>query len=619
MQAFWELAIVNILMGMGGALAVGRWRPAARPAERFVAGWLAGAALLIALTYAASGLGYASRLVPWSLWLAIWGLCLLRRPRDSAPSGKPALRSVRKWREWAGLGLALGLGAVVLLRDPWSHVAPASIDSCRFAVFLSAFLHRSEVFADYLIGIPVWIGQTRLFHHDVLELMCWGPPLLGLLAIPAAFAFYSRIFHRRVGWLSAVALAGSAGIVAIPAYSLIFVQFAALVPALPALLVYLPRALRPGCRAEWMLASAALLLLAFAGTYFALLVATGFGAWLVLNLGLGKIGRGAFLRGLLLLAIVPAWILFYYGVAVPRAQSREPARSFSVQVDAFIRSPAVHTDASSVESSVLRGFQVFASPKRLHLVRASRVQTLLFWLLAALAIPLLKRPASSRGLLGFLLLFSAFATITGMFDMPGYQGRHLYLMLLLGVPAASFFAVFRLIPLAIRLAARAGLSLRPAVAFRMGLGVVLLSCIPSVRHPPEIGGNVPVSPDLVVRRIPEDDWLVGLARTIPEDEPQTLVFVSLGPAAPLPGEHLRILNRVQGFSGLRFRRVLPAQLLRPRFSRKAPPRFAVLAPADWNSLGSSPVREWHHLCFGPPLFETGRMVCVPFTTVKRGI
>jgi hypothetical protein len=433
--------------------------------------------------------------------------------------------------------------------------------------------------------------------------------------IPAFFVFFTRAFGRKTGTLAAILLAGSFLFAPIAGYQILFPQFASIGLALPALLFAFPSAVRNGRRAGIAVSAAALLFLAFTATYFALLVAAGFSVWLILNLALRKTKWPAFLRGALLLAIVPLWISFHCGAAVPHAQPQKCGKPLPRQIEAFARNPSIPaTEQSPVEhlsknwehAPTLRGIGMFLAPKRLHLLRPTLVQSALFWLMALLALPLLKKPATSRGLLGFSMLFSAFATVTGMFDMPAYQGRHLFLLLLLGIPALSSFVVDPVIPFA----GRFGIPLRKQSLSRLVFGAALLTCIPTILHPPEAGRNIPVSPDLMIRQIPEDDLLIGLARSIPADQPQSLIFLARDNAPRRPGEILGTLNRTPAFSGLKFHRVEPARIAEFGVFRRYPPRFAALARADWDALAAQPVREWDGLPLGPPVFQTDRLVCV---------
>lgn len=608
MNALGSLAITHGSMALLWAWVAARRRWTRTPAEALVAGYLFGATLLIAVTHALGWFGSSSRLLAWLLWFAIWGGFLLWRRTPAQPPSE-----VRHGFAWQNLGLACLtlLGAGLLLADPWRHVSPASVTACHFVTHLSAFLHRAVLYGHYIVGLPVLLGQTRLDQNDALELMRWGPPLLAATGIPAFFVFFSRAFGRKTGALAAVLLAGSFWTGPIVGFQILFPQFASAGLALPALLFAFPRALRTGRRVETCIAAAALLLLAFTGTYFAILVAAAFSAWLLMILALRRTGAAGFIRGALLLAIVPLCIGFHYGVAAPRAEPQKAVRPFTAQIESFARNPAIPSPEQPAarppgQSPVLHGLKMFLAPKRLHLLRPTRAQTFGFWLLPLLALPLLKKPAASGGLLGFAMLFSTFATITGMFDMPGYQGRHLFLMLLLGIPVLSSFAVVTILRAAVRL----GISLRHETLFRLVLGAALLSSLPTIRHPPEAGKNIPVSPDLMIRQIPEDDLLIGLARTIPADQPQSLVFLARPDTPRLPGELLGVLNRTPGFSGLQFHRTEPARLAGFSVFRKYPPRFAALARADWDALGTGPVREWNGLVLGEPLFMTARLVCV---------
>ena len=616
MHALANLAVTHVSIALLGALVAARGRCARTPAEALVVGYLFGAALLIALTYALGWFGDSPRFLVWTLWFLVWGGGMLWMPRRPPHAG--ICRRGRA-RQTAAALLATLLGAGVLLVDPFRHPSPASVTAYHFVTHLASFLRASTVYGDYVLGLPILLGQTRLFANDALELMRWGPPLLAAAGIPALFVFTARIFGRRTGLLAAVLLAGSALYAPLAGYQILFPQFAPLGLALPALLASFPRTLRTGRRGDVAVSAAALLFLAFAGTYFALLVAAGFFAWLLVLLALRKTGAAAFLRGTLLLGIVPLWIAFHYGLALPHVQPQKSGRAYPDQIEAFARNPAIpaaerHAGAPLLQqagaSPTLRGLALFLAPKRLHLLRPSLAQTALFWLMVLLALPLLKHPATSRGLLGFALLFSAFATVTGMFDMPAYQGRHLFLMLLLSIPALSFFAVSRVLPLAENLSLRAGFPLRRNGLYRLGLGAALLTCLPTLLRPPEAGRTIPASPNLMIRQIPEDDLLIGLARSIPEDQPQSLIFLARENAPRLPGEIVATLNGTPGFSGLLIHRAAPADLTRFDVFTTHPPRFAALARADWDALPAQPARAWDGLPLGPTVFASERLVCV---------
>lgn len=616
MHALANLAVTHGSIALLGALAAGRGRCARSPAEALVVGYLFGATLLIAITYALGWFGGSPRGLVWALWFLAWGGWMLRKPRRSPPPAER--RRGFAWREIAALPLTL-LGAGLLLADPFLHPSPASVTAYHFVAHLASFLRGASVYGDYVLGLPILLEQTRLFENDALELMRWGPPLLAAASIPALFVFATRILGRRAGLLAAVLLAGSAPFAPLAGYQILFPQFAPIGLALPALLFAFPRALRAGRRGAGAVSATALLFLAFAGTYFALLVAAGFFAWLLATLALRKTGAAAFLRGTLLLAIVPLWIAFHYGLALPHAQPQKSGAAYSDQIDAFARNPAIPAAERRASAPLLqkagaaptlRGLALFLVPKRLHLLRPTLAQTAGFWGMALLALPLLKRPATSRGLLGFALLFSAFATVTGTFDMPAYQGRHLFLMLFLGIPALSFFAVSQAVPIAEVLSIRAGFPLRRTGLYRLVLGAALLSCLPTILRPPEAGRTIPAASDLMIRQIPEDDLLIGLARSIPVDQPQSLIFLARENAPRLPGEIVATLNGMPAFSGLLFHRAAPAQLSEFDVFATHPPRFATLARADWEALVAQPVRTWDGLPLGPPVFQTARLVCV---------
>ena len=104
--------------------------------------------------------------------------------------------------------------------------------------------------------------------------------------------------------------------------------------------------------------------------------------------------------------------------------------------------------------------------------------------------------------------------------------------------------------------------------------------------------------------------MIGLARSIPVDQPQSLIFLARENAPRLPGEMLATLNRTPAFSGLLFLRAAPADLSGLDAFAAPPPRLAALARGGWAALPAQPVRPSNGLPLGPTVFATERLVCV---------
>ena len=98
MHALANLAVTHVSIALLGALVAARGRCARNPVEALVVGYLFGAALLIAITYALAWFGYSRRFLVWTLWFLAWGGGMLRKPRRRRPCEKsPARPSRRRW------------------------------------------------------------------------------------------------------------------------------------------------------------------------------------------------------------------------------------------------------------------------------------------------------------------------------------------------------------------------------------------------------------------------------------------------------------------------------------------------------------------------------------------
>ena len=175
MHALANLAVAHGSIALLGALVAARGRCARSPVVALVVGYLFGATLLIALTYALGWFGCAQRFPAWALWFLVWGGLMLRKPRH-LPRPAPSRRGFA-WREIAALPLTL-FGAGALLADPLLHPSPASVTAYHFVTHLAAFLRASTIYDSYVLGLPILLGQTRLFADDALELMRFKHPFL---------------------------------------------------------------------------------------------------------------------------------------------------------------------------------------------------------------------------------------------------------------------------------------------------------------------------------------------------------------------------------------------------------------------------------------------------------
>jgi hypothetical protein len=116
-----------------------------------------------------------------------------------------------------------------------------------------------------------------------------------------------------------------------------------------------------------------------------------------------------------------------------------------------------------------------------------------------------------RRFLGFAMLVCLTSGVTGFLELPGYQGRALYLLVLLLIPGGAYL-VFGMLNLAAERTFGGTATGRRRIWVR-GLPVLihvgaLLSMLPTLISPPEAGVNVKTR-GAWLRRLPEDNLLTA--------------------------------------------------------------------------------------------------------------
>ena len=523
-----------------------RLMPEAHPAAAISLGYLVGATVLLAFHHALNFAGLHSPGVAWLGCAGSW--LLLMQMRGPAPRSM----STPERRDVLGVIALTLFGLGLRLVDPMRHDSLAGGDSYLLLQYAFRFMEKGVVFHEYIAGIPVLFGSLSI-SATPFDVLHFAPAVLASMGIPSFFAMGWALGGRKVAWVSAIGMAGVFGFLHIVSFNLVFVQFSTLSLALPWFIILMPQALRTEVARHTVLTIAVWFFLVLTGTYFALILAFATGAWVIVVRVAGKISTRAMGQGLLVLLLVPAWIGFHYTVAAP-LRNPDSGATFNNQVKEFEKierrqagtpapSPATSTKASS---PALRSLLLFAGPKRLELLRPSMLESVGLWFLTAAAAFLLRQPFSAAGFTGAIILFSMLGTVTGMFELPGYQGRYLYLMILLGLPVLARLGLYLIDPTA-----------QHRIRWRITAAGALTACLPSVFFPPVAGTTIPVPLELGARQSPEEDILTRLAFSSVGELPLQMIFLFRpGEDDNYAGAAVWGLNRKEQVAGVDIKRVV---------------------------------------------------------------
>lgn len=520
-----------------------RLLPEVHPAGAASLGYVLGAAVLMLLHHVLNFFDVHSDPAAWCGCALAWAM-IMRKTRPVPRLAGPGFR-----RDCLGIVVLTAFGLGLRLVDALRHDSLACADSYVFLQLVYKFVQLGHLFHSYIAGIPALLG-TLSVQATPVEMLRFGPALLSGLGIPAFFALGCALGGRKAGWISAIGLAGVFGLLHIVSFNLVFVQFATLSLVLPWFLILLPLSLGAWRARHDLLLAGVLYFLVLTGTYFALILVGAAGLWMVGQWALRSLAWPVLLRGLLILSIVPAWIGFHYEVALP-LKFPSTGGNFGSQVSEFEKleqkTPAAAAErkssaAAEARSPVIRGLLLFAKPKRFELLRSSMAESLLLWSLFLLGISRLRTGPSVSGFAGFLIVFSMLGTVTGVFEMPAYQGRYLYVIVLLGLPVAAGLWMGRIAPACLRRSAVRHSPFRALFRWKVLLRCACLACIPSILYPPVTGRTIPTDPVILTRRAPEDDLLTRVAICRPGEQPLQMVFLFRSKEDFYPGSAVSRLN-----------------------------------------------------------------------------
>ena len=492
--------------------------------------FLLNAGVTLALAYGLDSVAIYRPFLFWVLWAGgalIAHILSQRMPRLEPVEPKKTHHSRPIM---VALGIALVVGLWVRLHDPLANSSLAGSDVYVFFGCLWEMIQNHRAVATYPAGLSVLIGHWHI-GGDVFDLMRFGPQVITIWGGVSVYGFWSRIFGRDAGLVSTVILSGSVLIYPVLVQHTVFPQITMLWVCLPLLCDAVPRlraddaALRR--RAFWQ-TMLALFVLALTSTMYALFLSALLALWSLVR-RCWKGGLVLCVRLGLILAVLPAVLLFYYGFALParlpasRIDTSEQSQRMLQVVDSGTAdatiSPAVTklAYAASLWQALpppLRMGLVFALPSRFTWLRDSAVENAFMLLALAVALVLLagnRHDVAKREhcrFLGFAMLVCLASVVTGVLELPGYQGRALYLLVLLLIPGGAHLVFGMLIPFAgkrfLGMANLRWLKRLPALIHV----AALLSTLPTVLLPPEAGVNVKARGALL-RRLPDDNLLTA--------------------------------------------------------------------------------------------------------------
>lgn len=504
-------------------------------------GYLASNALALFVGYALDMLGWFSVSRMFVVWVIVGAvLSAAFWPHwERRPPGR-----LRRTETRIGVLLAAGMvmAAWIRLADPFQNAALAGIDSYSFVNFYSWILAEGRAIDYYPSGFAL-VTSMAPWPVNPYEAARWAPHIVFLACLPASFGFWRRVAGLRAALVFTLLIGTAWFLYPLTAYYPHFIQWTMGFVGIPAtLFIFSCLARRPSAQTVLMGVAVNAVFTMTSG-YFALYVN---GVLLVVTAltnpcnktGLRTVGAA----GLVALT-PPCTLLAYYGLL-----TRFFYTAWDVRIDT--QSEVVNKTVSRMAYSGFLSdwipweglgnhplFRVIVS----YVVPTLPVRPTARWVLYSglLALGLwmwrtsrARRHAGIRLLAG-LTLGSVFSAMTGVFELPAWEGRNVFVAVFAGL-ALFLGALTRGRPVTLwRWAARA-----PVLS---AIGVALVAS-PSLLWPPMIGRNVPITDAIHPRCLPGDNRVMDeLIRGNRRGEDPVLAVVrSSEHSAPLIQNLLRL-------------------------------------------------------------------------------
>ncbi len=492
-----------------------------RPAQRLCRGRAAGTSLAtgywlavvlaLAISYGLDMLGgFTARRAFW-VWAAT---CLAANCVPGLRSAHSASRPGRMDRRVAACGaLTLVVTLAIRLRPPLSNVALAGTDSYQFVNFVSAMSVHNEAILDYPAGVAL-LAALAPWRVAPYEAVRWLPTLLWIGGLCASFGLWRKLGGARFALWTAWLLGTAWFLYPITAYHPHFIQWTTVFLGLPSLAVAYS-VLRSGGGAGWAPAWGVLVSAGFAMTsgYFALVLNTMFLLVFWASLPWRRDAVAPALRAALVALAAPATLLLYYGVLVRHFFVRYPAgvaeqARHVIAASEGVGQPATAAGAATAWVALADLVRTFLAPTWPPAITA---RWLVYVPLLGLSGWLWWRWRAPRmtglRLLAGVSAWSTLSAMTGICELPAWEGRSVFLALFTGLLLA-LWSLLEATPRRLRRLFR-----RPAV---VALGCVFTAG-PALLRPPAIGRNVPVSAAIHPRSIPGDNLLMAELTRPPPD------------------------------------------------------------------------------------------------------
>lgn len=505
------IAFVQFLYLIALYLPMGWHRLGLPQSLRVGFGYLVANALALLVGYTLDMAGWFSITRLFVVWLSICVVLNLLAYRNVQAFRCPS-RAER--RIYVLLAVTWLVSVGIRLVDPLQNVALVGIDGYQFLTFYVWLLGEQQAIHDYPSGFAL-VTAMAPWKIQPYAAVRWASHLVFLACLLGAFGLWRRMGGLRFA-LAITFLLGSAWFLyPITALHPHFIQWTTVFVGLPALLTIYARLSR-GAPPLPLILLAVPVNVAFTMTsaYFALYL----NVLLPLLVGAANLGGRTMLKRIVSSAVValisPLTLLTYYGILAryffPYRQSgvfiqtqlvQEVSEAVTVAAEPIQAIAANH----ALTHPLIRVIVSFLSP--IVPVNVSP-RWLVYAVLIALGCWLWRRSRTRRlaamRLLAGVMVLSSISAMTGIFELPAWQGRNVFIAIYTGV-AAVLWTSFDRFPTITR-----------QVLHSPPLLLLVVLCVagPAILFPPVIGKNVPIADVIQTRNLPSDNQVLAeLIRT----------------------------------------------------------------------------------------------------------